>query len=80
MVIVHHLVFHLSKHYKKRGERTVYRISKECKQFQSVYNSTQHQLKALGGTDELLCGMYVYSSACVLRVCVPGCTCVLVLF
>lgn len=51
---------HLSKQHKKKGQKTVYLISKECKQFQSVYDTTQQQLKALGGTDELLCGEHMY--------------------
>jgi len=50
-------VSHLSKLHKRKGEITVFHISKNCKEFQDVYNTTQQQLRSLGGTDELLCGM-----------------------
>ena len=46
----------LSKQRRPADDTRVLHIPKDCQTFKDTYNQIQHQLRALGGMDELLCG------------------------
>ena len=53
------------KNYRKKGSEMVFHVAKDNKEFEKAHNILQDQLKALGGTDDLLCGkqckLYIHS-------------------
>ena len=49
----------LCKQWKRSTEEPrTFHLPKDCKTFKDTYNQIQHQLRALGGMDELLCGRH----------------------
>jgi hypothetical protein len=50
----------LSKQWRPADDKRVFHIAKDCKIFKDTYNQIQHQLRALGGMDELLCGKHFF--------------------